>query len=548
MKNVILALLAMTLLVGATPKPAKQIEELARVNGEIVGETMLRQQFVKRHGGHEKFLGGEADLRKFLELVVDQRLLIQEAYNLGLDQDAKVKPRVDEKRDALIVGHLVKMEINDKGVPTPEEIRSAWQEKTTSVFTARQIVLDTRREANEVRAALQSGADFETLARACSTGQSRLYGGQLPPLVWGSMSPHWEEVVEALEEGEISPVFHTESGWEIVQLQKLDSVSPPDFAAAAPKIKGILEGRKLEARRKAFSEELFAKYQVVIADVSLTPSSLLTLSTTAPETLLASWNGGSLKVSEFDPEPNLRMLAFQPPGRAQEEIERQLRLTIHHPLTLLEARSRKIADIPSVAAELRTFQEELMEGALYDHHVLKQLAVTEEDVKRHYEENTARFVSPEKRRVAQIVVATEEAAKDLRQQLLNGESFAVLAKKHSLDTASGREGGDLGPVTPREVPKEFAAILTLQEGDIAEPVKTEFGWHLIKVSTITPEHQLSFDEAKEDVRKTLAQKRQREARAYWVKKLREAADIRINEKGIREFVKQNPFEETKEGK
>lgn len=85
-------------------------------------------------------------------------------------------------------------------------------------------------------------------------------------------------------------------------------------------------------------------------------------------------------------------------------------------------------------------------------------------------------------RASHILVATEKEARDLLQQIKCGASFEDLAKKHST-CPSGKGGGDLGFFTKGRMVKEFEnAAFTLQVGQVSEPVKTQFGYHLIKVT------------------------------------------------------------------
>lgn len=148
--------------------------------------------------------------------------------------------------------------------------------------------------------------------------------------------------------------------------------------------------------------------------------------------------------------------------------------------------------------------------------------------------------------MSHIVLATEELAVAVRNQIMGGEDFAALAKTRSQDVQSARGGGDLGWITKGQVPKEFAAVLTLQEGDVSEPIQSKFGWHVIKVTAIESGRQRTLDEAKEDIRTVVLQKMQREKRAYWVKKLRDAAKISVNKRAVRAYVKANDFTTPKE--
>ena len=84
-------------------------------------------------------------------------------------------------------------------------------------------------------------------------------------------------------------------------------------------------------------------------------------------------------------------------------------------------------------------------------------------------------------RASHILVSTLDKAREIRTELENGKSFEELAEKHS-ECPSGKEGGDLGFFSKGQMVKEFEdAAFSLDIGEISEPVKTQFGYHIIKL-------------------------------------------------------------------
>ena len=91
-----------------------------------------------------------------------------------------------------------------------------------------------------------------------------------------------------------------------------------------------------------------------------------------------------------------------------------------------------------------------------------------------------------KARARHILVATKEACEDLKTQIEGGADFAALAKEHS-DCPSGKRGGDLGEFSQGQMVKEFDDIVFSGElGKTHGPVKTQFGYHLIEITSRTP--------------------------------------------------------------
>jgi len=139
--------------------------------------------------------------------------------------------------------------------------------------------------------------------------------------------------------------------------------------------------------------------------------------------------------------------------------------------------------------------------------------VTEDELKAQYEEQKAQFGTPEKRKVSHILIGADmdkegEAkaalakAEALRQRLDKSEDFAKLAKEASDDKESGAKGGDLGFVNKDAMDPNFtSAAFALSKGEVSQPVKTPFGYHLIKVTELVPATTKSFEEVRAELAK-----------------------------------------------
>jgi len=134
----------------------------------------------------------------------------------------------------------------------------------------------------------------------------------------------------------------------------------------------------------------------------------------------------------------------------------------------------------------------------------------EEELKTSYEEQKAQFVTPERRKISHILVAsdapgteTENKALALRQRVAKGEDFAKLAKDASDDKLSAPKGGDLGYVSKDGVdPNVFAAAQQLREGEVSQPVKSPFGYHLVKLTEFKPAITRTFEEVRGDLQQS----------------------------------------------
>ncbi|MCX7705286.1 MAG: peptidylprolyl isomerase [bacterium] len=139
--------------------------------------------------------------------------------------------------------------------------------------------------------------------------------------------------------------------------------------------------------------------------------------------------------------------------------------------------------------------------------LLGENPVTETEIKQEYEKNPQEYQIPEKRKLRHIIVATEEKAKEILQQLKNGASFEELANQNNTD-ATKQRGGDLGWGQKGIYVKEFENVaFSLKKDEISDIVKTQFGYHIIKVDEIVPAQQRSFPEVSQEIKRNLEQKR-----------------------------------------
>ncbi len=148
-------------------------------------------------------------------------------------------------------------------------------------------------------------------------------------------------------------------------------------------------------------------------------------------------------------------------------------------------------------------------------------AATDDAEKKVYEDAAKQISSEQEVRARHILVETEDEAKQVEEELKKGADFAELAKKKSKDPGAS-DGGDLGFFTKDQMVPEFSAVaFALEPGKISDPVKSQFGWHVIKVEEKRNRKPPEFDQVKAQIETYVTRKAQSE----YVTKLREGAKI-----------------------
>jgi parvulin-like peptidyl-prolyl isomerase len=164
----------------------------------------------------------------------------------------------------------------------------------------------------------------------------------------------------------------------------------------------------------------------------------------------------------------------------------------------------------------RDLRANLIQDALFAK-VTADVTVTDKEVRANYEENKDQYGEPESRKVRHILVDKQERADDLYAQLQSGASFATLAKKFSKDPGSAAQGGELTVAKGATVPEFDELAFELDKNELAKPVKTQFGWHIIQaLSDVKPAKVQPFAQVKEQIKQQLLQTKKNDKMTKWV--------------------------------
>jgi len=158
------------------------------------------------------------------------------------------------------------------------------------------------------------------------------------------------------------------------------------------------------------------------------------------------------------------------------------------------------ARLPAVQKAIQLAEDEIIAQAYLDQQIKSR--ITEDRLKEFYQEEVKHFKPVEEVRAHHILLKSEKEAKDVLIQLRAGADFGMLANKYSQDTST--PNGDLGYFSEVMMPPEFGrAAFALKVGQISEPVKTAFGWHIIQIDDRRLSTPPLFEDVKEDLRQVL---------------------------------------------
>ena len=238
----------------------------------------------------------------------------------------------------------------------------------------------------------------------------------------------------------------------------------------------------------------------------------------------------------------MEVLRQEAPGYKITITEQEVQSQVDHIKQMFQGDQKKFdSALKNQNMTLEQLTQSIRDRLMFDEMraaVTKGSAVSEAEAEAYYEAHKADFVQQEARDTRHILIApvqpaagstgtttptqadwdaAKAEAEKVRSQIQNGADFVTEVGKYSDDAASKDSGGDLGPVIRGQmVPAFEEAVFSLKKGELSQPVKTQYGYHLIEVTDITPGKQLAYDEVKESIKSTLLDEKQSKTWREWL--------------------------------
>ena len=248
-----------------------------------------------------------------------------------------------------------------------------------------------------------------------------------------------------------------------------------------------------------------------------------------PETILASFNGQTITLGEFD------QLWEEVPEEYKLQLDKSMLLDqlISEKLLMQEAKNIGLEEDNVVLEQIKKMTEQILVQVLIEREILDKVNINDQEVSEYYEQNKESFTEKEQVYLYNILLETEEEAQDILEQLKSGGDFSEIAKEKSTGP-SAAQGGDLGYLTKGTIiPEIEEVVFALEVEELSEVVKSDYGFHILKITEKKPETVRTLEEVKEEIIQTLLPAKQKEAFDNLLEELKGKAEIEINEEALK---------------
>jgi peptidyl-prolyl cis-trans isomerase C len=394
-----------------------------------------------------------------------------------------------------------------------------------------QISVEDKEKAAKIKQELDGGKSFLEIAKKESVDDFKDAGGDRGFVVEKAIEIPVMAVLKQLKKDEISaPVQVDENLYLLVKYVEKKPGKVKEYDQVAAQITRELESEKQREAYEGEIDRLKKDLNFKLDDKSVELFKKESLSKEDKEKTLFSYAGKNVKVQELDEElqqipPFLRPQILG--GKGLFDIINNFsarKLALENAEQNYDKLSKEYAELINDSRRRMVIKKLLDEQ-------LGTVSVSDKEIEEYYNKNLAKFSSEAQMNAHHILVKDEEEAKKILEELKKApEKFEAIAREKSTCPSGKANGGDLGMFGEGQMVAEFdEACKTAKIGEITGPVKTQFGYHIIRVNKRSPAGTKKLEEVKEEIKKTLLPEKQKNAFTEFVDEVKKEFDVKVYE-------------------
>jgi parvulin-like peptidyl-prolyl isomerase len=513
---------------------------VASVNGEPITLDELAQEIaaIKKEGAP----GTKADRKTELNLLqrlINTRLIVQEAKNIGLDKLPENKRMVDAYAKEALREELVEKVMSEAKVDEQEVdkiYKDAMREWKVSA-----VLCDKEDDAKRFEADLKTGTSFVELAQTFKAqGRAKQIdeGSYLKPK---DMDPQFGRAVSSMAVGSTSSVVKTTSGFAVLRLEDVRYGENPEEKEKARQT--VLERARRDAL-KAYNDSLKTKFVTVKQDVldgvdydAQSPG----FDAFLKDTRAVAEIKGDKPVTVGELTEQLRYQFFHGLDRAVERKRLNARKgvalegIIHRRLFRREALRRGLNKTDSYRGKLREYEASLLFEAFLRKVIQPDIKLTEAEVKAYYDAHARDYSAPEMMRIRSLAFTKRGDAENVIGKLKEGAEFqwlAAHAEGQADSNAKGIWSFDGKPVMTEDLPEDMRKVLAgAKAGDVRLYASGNGYFYALAIQDVIPSTPQPYEEARHAIAERVVSEKVKKAVEEYAGKLRSASDVKVYLKG-----------------
>ena len=484
----------------------------------VSGETIPAEEFRTRYVDYLLATGLKDELRyrsHFLNTLIAERLLVQEAFEAGIANEARFGAASAKSRKKLLIEAYVQHAVFDTLQVAEEELQDMFVRANTTL-TARHLYANTKPEAELLYDRLNQGESFEALALEVFADTALANsGGMIGSFTFDEMDPAFEQAAYALAVGETSAPVKTAQGYSIIQVT--DRFTKPllteyEYATRRDKMyQYVNRTKRLEARSQLVDDienSLQPAFNEAALDLLIDQIQGKSIMPVEQEAVQA-WEKEVLVSFRIDDQSDLWTLAdFRAAASLTSEAQRmrissrQDLLQFVKGLLIREEMARRSEaleldqSILFIQAQQKAIRTWVWEDAVQQFTAMQE--VQEDTLRTYYKAYADEFELPERVRVWEILLNTKREAEEIKSTLKD-EAFEVQASQYTLRPGGRQSNGDLGYLTRDQLGLLADAVFASSPSEVLGPLEIAGKYVLLKVGERQPSRQMTLDEAKPEI-------------------------------------------------
>lgn len=545
-----LTVLLLSLLVySCSENDGKQENVLAQIKDLKVTEAHLKSAYLKYYyQSGQTLMPSYSTKENILESEFNTYVMAVYAMDEGLAARPEARQMQEMLKRKVLNEEFISQKFLDTVQVTDAETRSMFV-KFNTVLRASHLYAPDREKADSLYRALQNGTSFEQLAREVFRNDALAAGGgDLGEFTVDEMDPAFERAAFALKKGEISEPVRTAQGYSIIKLT--DKFTKPvlteyQFASRKEQFAYFAEKQKKEITERSYMYEFTENLSVnedafnrLWEKVNSGYEAFLAgdaewFNLNGEDELLAESGEYSVSLSGFLAEAMLTTPETRNGVTGESSLRRFISGIAYRDYLYGQAKNAGIDEQEEVQASVDQSYYTYLSGLAEDH-LRRQIEVTDAELLRIYNEDPADFTKPLEINLSRIVVEDKDKAERLVKELRAGASFTALVKKHSIDNEERLRDGKLGYDYINNYGFLSPELSKLETGEISEPLFYQTGvYHIYKCLGRIDSRQLSFKEAREQVRRKVIDDKLESLRSETIRTVRERHDATVNKEKLK---------------